>query len=80
MPGNPTRKGLRDCYAAEVMNELLVGTPNPRELKELARCAFDIADAMLEGSDRPVPNPESTEGVRIGGVLKAGKGAPLNLG
>ena len=32
MPGNPTRKGLRDCCAAEVMNELVVGMPNPREL------------------------------------------------
>ena len=49
MPGNPTRKGLRDCCAAEVMNELAVGTPNPRELKEPARRTFDTADAMLGG-------------------------------
>ena len=32
MPGKPTRKEPRDCCLAEVMNELVVGMPNPREL------------------------------------------------
>lgn len=32
MPGNPTGKELRGCYAAKGMNELVVGMPNPREL------------------------------------------------
>ena len=36
MPGNPARKGLRDCCAAEVMNEVVVGTPNPRDLEGLS--------------------------------------------
>ena len=30
MPGNPTGKELRGCYAAKGMNELVVGMPNPR--------------------------------------------------
>ena len=72
MPGNPARKGLRDCCAAEVMNELVVGTPNPRDVEELAHRAFDIVDAMLGESDRPVPRPEGSSGIGVDAWIRTG--------
>ena len=72
MPGNPARKGLRDCCAAEVVNEVVVGTPNPRDVKELARRAFYIADAMLGEYDRLVPRPEGSSGIGVGAWIRTG--------
>ena len=54
------------------MNELAVGTPNPRELKELARRAVDIADAMLGESDRPVPQPEGSSWIGVDPWIRTG--------
>ena len=51
------RKELRDHFAAEVMNALITGSPKPTDVVALAQLAFDIADAMLQQSDRPVPQP-----------------------
>jgi hypothetical protein len=54
MPSNLTRKELRDYYAAEAMNGLVAGMPERfvKNAKDFAQRAFDIADAMLEESDR----------------------------
>ena len=65
MPGSLTGRGLHDCYATEVMNAVVVDTPNPRDEKELACRAFDIADATLEESGRPVPQPEGSSGIGV---------------
>ena len=51
------RKELRDYYAAEAMNGLVAGsqhrlTANVNNVERLAIRAFEIADAMLEESDR----------------------------
>ena len=57
MPSNLTRKELRGYYAAEAMNGLVAGMPERfvKHTKDFARRAFNIADAVLEESDRPVP-------------------------
>ena len=38
------------------------------------------APGELEAANHPEPKPESTDGRRVGGLLKKQKGAPLNLG
>ena len=54
------------------MNGVVVGTPNPRDVKELARHAFDIVDAMLEEFDRPVPRPEGSSGIGVDAWIRTG--------
>ena len=59
MQSNLTRKELRDYFAAEAMNGLVVDSSDRlhRDVKALALHAFDIADAMLEESDRREVQP-----------------------
>ena len=63
MQSNLTRKDLRDYFAAEAMNGLVVGSSDRlhRDVKALALHAFDIADAMLEESDRREVQPKEME-------------------
>ena len=65
MLGNLTRKELRDYYAAEAMNALVTGHTNRQNhnAQSFARRAFDIADAMLKESDRPVLGTENVSGI-----------------
>ena len=49
-----------------------------REVAEESGIAENSISRYESGSR--VPKPESTEGRRVGGLLKKQKGAPLNLG
>ena len=70
MPANLNRKELRDYYAGEAINGLVAGTQDrlTKNATELARRAFDIADAMVAESDRAVPVLEHTSGIGGGHV------------
>ena len=54
MQSNLSRKELHDYFAAEAMNGLVAGIPDrlTKNTQALAERAFNIADAMLEESDR----------------------------
>jgi hypothetical protein len=64
MQGNLTRKELRDHFAAEAMNGLVVGVTDrlTRDAQKLAQRTFNIADAMLQESDRAVPQQPEVSG------------------
>ena len=81
MPSNLTRKELRDYYAAEAMNGLVAGMPERfvKNAKDFAQRAFDIADAMLEESDRSRtvarPAPRPTGAVRYSAMSAGAAGS-----